>query len=101
MMGAVQHRGSILTLLDLAPFWGVELRAWRDLPTFIVVGDGRAQIGLLWRSWWGCTRWTPPIQPYRGDERVGPSRRSPTGGRSRCWSSPPRACCRTGWLKVS
>jgi hypothetical protein len=56
MMGAVQHRGSILTLLDLAPFWGVESGP-ADLPTFIVAGDRGRRSASWWRSWWACW-WT-------------------------------------------
>jgi purine-binding chemotaxis protein CheW len=73
MVGAVQHRGAILTLLDLAPFWGVELKGLADLPTFIVVGDGKQQIGLLVEELLGVHEVDAAIQPYRGDERVGVS----------------------------
>src|SRR5436190_20439767 len=73
MVGAVQHRGSILTLMDLAPFWGVELKGLADLPTFVVVGDGRQQIGLLVEELLGVHEVDAAIQPYRGDERVGTS----------------------------
>ena len=73
MVGAVQHRGSILTLLDLAPFWGTELKGLADLPTFIVVTDGRAQIGVLVEELLGVHEVDAAIQPYRGDERVGVS----------------------------
>jgi purine-binding chemotaxis protein CheW len=71
MVGAVQHRGSILTLMDLAPFWGVELKGLADLPTFVVVGDGRSQIGILVEELVGVHEVDAAIQPYRGDERVG------------------------------
>src|SRR5688572_16443109 len=43
MVGAVQHRGAILSLLDLPPFWGLEVKGLSDLPTFLVVSDGRQQ----------------------------------------------------------
>lgn len=71
MVGAVQHRGTIITLLDLAPFWGMELKGLADLPTFVVVGDGRAQIGVLVEELLGVHEVDAAIQPYRGDERVG------------------------------
>jgi purine-binding chemotaxis protein CheW len=71
MVGAVQHRGSILSLLDLAPFWGVEIKGLADLPTFIVVTDGRGQIGVLVEELMGVHEVDAAIQPYRGDDRVG------------------------------
>ena len=71
MMGAAQHRGAIITLLDLAPFWGLELKGLADLPTFVVVTDGRAQIGVLVEELLGVHEVDAAIHPYRGDERVG------------------------------
>src|SRR3954468_24475735 len=71
MVGAVQHRGSILSLMDLAPFWGVELKGLADLPTFIVVADRRSQIALVVEELVGVHEVDAAIQTYRGDERVG------------------------------
>src|SRR5262245_56719248 len=71
MVGAVQHRGSILTLVDLAPFWNVEIKGEADLPTFVVVSDGNQRLGLLVEELLGVHEVDAAIQPYRGDERAG------------------------------
>jgi chemotaxis signal transduction protein len=71
MVGAVQHRGSILTLVDLAVFWGLEIRGVADLPTCGVVGDGNQRLGLLVEDLIGVQEVEATIQPYRGDERAG------------------------------
>lgn len=71
MVGAVQHRGSILTLVDLASFWGVELKGLADLPTFVVVSDGAQRLGILVEELLGVHEVDAAIQPYRGDERAG------------------------------
>lgn len=73
MMGAAQHRGAIITLLDLAPFWGLELKGLADLPTFVVVSDGAQKIGILVEELLGVHEVDAAIQPYRGDERAGVS----------------------------
>ncbi|HEY8206851.1 MAG TPA: chemotaxis protein CheW [Myxococcaceae bacterium] len=71
MVGAVQHRGSILTLVDLAPFWNVEIKGLADLPTFLVISDGSQRLGLLVEELLGVHEVDAAIQPYRGDERAG------------------------------
>src|SRR5512141_1319483 len=40
MVGAVQYRGTIITLLELPPFWGFELKGLADLPTIVVIDSG-------------------------------------------------------------
>lgn len=73
MLGAVQYRGAILTLLDLPPFWGLEVKGLSDLPTFLVVSDGHQQVGVLVEELAGVHEVEGAIVPYRGDERAGVS----------------------------
>jgi purine-binding chemotaxis protein CheW len=73
MLGAVQHRGAILTLLDLLPFWGLEVKGLSDLPTFIVLSDGSQRMGLLVEELLGVHEVDGAAAPYRGDERAGVS----------------------------
>ena len=71
LVGAVQYRGAILTLLDLPPFWGFELKGLADLPTFVVIDSRGQRVGLLVEELLGVHEVDAAIQPYRGDERPG------------------------------
>jgi purine-binding chemotaxis protein CheW len=73
MVGAVQHRGAILTLLDLPPFWGLEVKGLSDLPTFLVISDGLQKVGVLVEELLGVHEVDGEVAPYRGDERAGVS----------------------------
>lgn len=71
MKGAVFHRGEVLTLIDLVPFWGLELRGIADLPTFVVLSDGRSKVGVLVEDLRGVQELEEPPSPWKGAARAG------------------------------
>ena len=47
LVGVLNLRGEILALIDLRPFFGVPARGLTDLARVLVLGDGRAEFGVL------------------------------------------------------
>ncbi len=71
MVGAIQHRGVVLSLIDLPAFWGMETTGVADLPTYVVVSDGRAKVGILVEELRGVHDVEAATSPYQGVERSG------------------------------
>jgi CheW-like domain len=72
MVGAVQHQGMVLTLIDLPAFWGHELEGIADLPTYIVLTDGQRRVGILVEELRGDeVQFDGAPVPYRGPDRSG------------------------------
>lgn len=71
MAGVVFHRGEVLTLIDLPGLWGMELRGVADLPTYVVVADGAAKVGILVEDLRGVHELDVPPSPWKGAVRAG------------------------------
>jgi purine-binding chemotaxis protein CheW len=71
MVGAVQHQGAVLTLIDLPAFWGQDMEGIADLPTYVVLTDGERRIGLLVEELQGVLDVESAPVMYRGPERSG------------------------------
>jgi chemotaxis signal transduction protein len=71
MVGAVQHQGAVLTLVDLPAFWGQELEGIADLPTYLVITDGERRIGVLVEDLHGVLEVEGAPVLYKGPERSG------------------------------
>ena len=71
MVGAVHHRGSVLTVIDFPRLWGAEAFGISDLRTYFVLTDGRARVGVLVETLHGVTELDAAPIPYRGIDRLG------------------------------
>ncbi|MGQ0508216.1 MAG: chemotaxis protein CheW [Myxococcaceae bacterium] len=71
MLGAIQHRGRVLSLVDLPLFWNMETSGVADLPTYIVVSDGISQVGILVEELRGVQDVDAVTTTYQGVERSG------------------------------
>jgi purine-binding chemotaxis protein CheW len=71
MLGAVFHRGEVLTLIDLPAFWGLDLRRIVDLPTYVVISDGRSKVGVLAEDLRGVQEVAASVTAWRGEPRQG------------------------------
>ncbi len=80
MVGAIQHRGAVLSLIDLPAFWGMETSGVADLPTYVVISDGRSRVGLLVEELRGVHDVEMATSAYQGLERSGLTEIARQGG---------------------
>ena len=71
IVGALQHRGEVVVLLDLPRLWGEGDRGVQDLPTYMVLSDGRQRVGILVEDLRGVHELDGAPVPYQGVERSG------------------------------
>ena len=71
MAGVIQHRGEVLTLVDLPTFWGNTVPGVADFPTYIVISNGTLRLGLLVEELYGVREMENKSVLYEGVERVG------------------------------
>lgn len=71
ILGAVQRHGSVLTLVDLPVFWGLEPKGIADLPTYLVLVHGERRIGVMVEELQGVFELEGNPVIYRGPERSG------------------------------
>lgn len=71
MIGTVQRHGTVLTLVDLPVFWGLELTGITDLPTYLVLMDGPRRLGVMVEELLGVAEMDNSAVMYRGPERSG------------------------------
>lgn len=72
LLGALHHRGEVLSLLDLPALWGTApARGVRDLPSFIVVAHGGRRIGIAVEELYGVHEVEGGLVPYAGEARSG------------------------------
>lgn len=71
LSGAVQHQGTVLSLVDLQQFWGLQHTGVTDLPSFVVLSNGRAKVGLLAEELLGLEDTDGPVGPAAGERHAG------------------------------
>ena len=73
LAGLTLHRGRLLSLVDLPTLWGHTQQGMFDLPSFVVVGVGKAELGVLTEELVGLFEVDAPISAWEGEPRVGVS----------------------------
>lgn len=71
LVGAILHRGRVVSMIDLPSFWGLQQRGVADLPTFVVITDGRSRVGFLVEDLLGVHELPDAPSAYQGVERSG------------------------------
>jgi purine-binding chemotaxis protein CheW len=80
MHGAIQHRGRVISLVDVAKLWNQSLAGVSDLPTYVVISSGGARMGVLVESLLGVHEMDGAPVVYQGAERVGVTHVARKGG---------------------
>lgn len=71
IVGAVQHRGRVLSLIDLPGFWGQETKGAADLPSYVVLTNRSRQVGILVEDLMGLHNIDAAPVPYEGVAKIG------------------------------
>lgn len=71
LLGALHHRGQVISLLDLPTLWGLPTAGVRDLPSFVVLTDGVRRLGLAVEELLGVHEVVGGLIPYAGETRAG------------------------------
>jgi chemotaxis signal transduction protein len=78
VVGAVQFRSRVISLIDLMVFWGLEMRGVADLPLYIVLGtrgeggaSSVARVGLMIEELEGLAEVGRQLDPYQAEPRSG------------------------------
>jgi len=71
LLGALHHRGEVISLLDLPALWGLPSAGVRDLPSFVVITDGARRLGLAVEELLGVHEVEGGLIPYAGEGRAG------------------------------